>query len=78
MVKHAQTIRWEKPTNCLSAFGHYVGLTLKGLKEDSDGFRRRKNLEQFIIFKQSNTVNLFVFFLILKYYLSNRRDSDLK
>ena len=31
MVKHAQTIRWQKPTNCLSVFDHFVGLALKGL-----------------------------------------------
>ena len=29
MVKHAQTIRWQKPTNWLSVFDHFVGLTLK-------------------------------------------------
>ena len=32
MVKHTQTIRRQKPTNCLSVFGHFVGLALKGLK----------------------------------------------
>ena len=31
MVKHIQTIRWEKPTNCLSVFDHFVGLALKWL-----------------------------------------------
>ena len=31
MVKHAQTIRRQKPTNCLSLFDHFVGLALKGL-----------------------------------------------
>ena len=30
MVKHNQTIRLQKPTNCLSVFDHYVGLALKG------------------------------------------------
>ena len=62
MVKHTQTIRWQKPTNCLSVFDHFVGLALKGLKGDSGGFRRRKNLEQFTVFKQSNFVNIFGFF----------------
>ena len=61
----------EKPTNCLSVFDHLVGLMLKGLKGDSGGFRTRKNLEQFIVLKQSNFVNVFDFFLILKYYPSN-------
>ena len=32
MVKHNQTIRWQKPTNCLSVFDHFLGLALKGLK----------------------------------------------
>ena len=31
MVKHIQTIRRQQPTNCLSMFGHFVGLSLKGL-----------------------------------------------
>ena len=33
MVKHTQTICWQKPTNCLSVFDHFVGLMLKGLKD---------------------------------------------
>ena len=32
MTKHMQTIRRLLPTICLSAFDHYVGLVLKGLK----------------------------------------------
>ena len=32
MVKHTQTI--QKPTNCLSAFDHIVGLALKGLRKN--------------------------------------------
>ena len=31
MVKHIQTIRRLKPTNCLSEFDHFVGLALNGL-----------------------------------------------
>ena len=31
MVKQTQTIRRQKPTNGLSVFDHFVGLTLKGL-----------------------------------------------
>ena len=31
MVKHTQTIRRQKPTNCLSVFDHFVGLALKVL-----------------------------------------------
>ena len=33
MVKHNQTIRRQKPMNCLSVFDHFVGLPLKGLME---------------------------------------------
>ena len=33
MVKHAQTIRRQQPTNCLSVFDHFVGLVLIGLIE---------------------------------------------
>ena len=33
IVKHTQTIRRQKPTNCLSVFGHFVRLTLKGLSK---------------------------------------------
>ena len=32
MVKHTRTVRRLLPTNCLSVFGHFVGLVLKGLK----------------------------------------------
>ena len=31
LQKHTQTIRRQKPTNCLSVFDHFVGLALKGL-----------------------------------------------
>ena len=31
MVKHTETIRRQKPTNCLSVFDHFVGLALKVL-----------------------------------------------
>ena len=31
MVKHTQTIPQLFPMNCLSVFGHFVGLVLKGL-----------------------------------------------
>ena len=38
MVKHSQTIRWQKATNFLSVFDHFVGFALKGLKGDSGGW----------------------------------------
>ena len=31
MVKHTPTIRRQQPTNCLSAFDHFVGLAVKEL-----------------------------------------------
>ena len=34
MVKHTKTIRRLLPKNCLRVFDHFVGLALKGLKED--------------------------------------------
>ena len=37
MVKHTQTIRPQKPTNCLSVFNHFMGLALKGLRLNLDG-----------------------------------------
>ena len=36
MVKQTQTIRRLLPTNCLSVFNHFVGLSLKGFKYASD------------------------------------------
>ena len=36
MVKYTQTIRRQKPTNCLSVFDHFVGLALKELKLSLD------------------------------------------
>ena len=32
IVKHTQIIRWKQPTNCLSVFNHFVGLSLKGIR----------------------------------------------
>ena len=34
MVKRTQTIRRQLQTNCLSVFDHFVGLALKGLREN--------------------------------------------
>ena len=31
MVKHTQTIRRQKPTNCLSVFDYFAELVFKGL-----------------------------------------------
>ena len=32
MVKYTQTIRRQRPMNCLSVIDHFVGLVLKGLR----------------------------------------------
>ena len=34
MVKHALTIRQQKPTNCLSMFDHFVGFVFKVLNSN--------------------------------------------
>ena len=36
MVKHTQTVRRQKPTNCLSVFDHFVRLAPKGLSSFVD------------------------------------------
>ena len=36
MVKDTERIRRQQPTNCLSMFDHFVGLTLKGLYWSDD------------------------------------------
>ena len=35
MVKHTQTICQKNPTNCMSVFDHFVGLALKGLRDEA-------------------------------------------
>ena len=34
MAKHTQTIRRQIALNCLSVFGHFVNLALKGLRNE--------------------------------------------
>ena len=59
MVKHTQTIRRQKPTNCLSVFDHFVGLTLKGLmviyRFAEEKKTELKYIHQFIILFQPKT-----------------------
>ena len=47
MVKHTQTIRRQKPTNCLSVFDRFVGLAFKGLKQNI--FHERLTLLEFTL-----------------------------
>ena len=42
MVKHTQTFRRQKLTNCLSAFEHFVGLALKELAFQKQSFKSYK------------------------------------
>ena len=52
MVKHTKTIHRQKPKNCLSVFDYFVGLTLKGLKNNyfdaniSTSLRERNTLKK--------------------------------
>ena len=49
MFKRTQAIRWQKSTNFLCVFDHFVGLALKGLKTENlcfpDVFRDLKEEE---------------------------------
>ena len=38
MIKHTQTIRRQQLMICLSAFDHFVGLVLKRLLSQSEGY----------------------------------------
>ena len=49
MVKHIQTIRRQKPTNCVSVFDNFVGLALKGL-----------TLQRYLIYFQGFSFCLFL------------------
>ena len=60
MVKHTQTIRRQKPTNCLSVFNHFVGLALKGLRYQFMGLimidiEQVKFMEKFWGFSRQST-----------------------
>ena len=66
MVKHTQTIRWLKPTNCLNVFDHFMGLALKGLlkkeKEKTMNGDQLQKLSQFCSllfkFKEKRSVHM--------------------
>ena len=44
MVKHTQTLRWQKPTSYLIEFDHFVGLALTGLIEKTKYVLETKSL----------------------------------
>ena len=62
MVKYTQTILWQKPTNCVSIFDHFLGLAFKGI-----------SLFTGICFKdfKLNEMNWFFFVIFVGMYLLN-------
>ena len=68
MVKHAQTIRFQKPTNCFSVFDHITGLALKGFKlnnKNTDSlkgkFNLRSSFSNLVMMKLSNPAGNYMF-----------------
>ena len=74
-LENLEASRWGSSQDCQGVFiaaisslnncfwlDHYGGAVFKG---ESFGFVRRKKLEQIIAFKESNFVNVYVFFLFL-------------
>ena len=59
MIKSTQAVRRQQPMNCLSVFGGFVGLALKGLK------RRLK----YITFFLKKVVSFHTLFYNSKYFL---------
>ena len=57
MVRHTQTTRRQKPTNCLSVFDHFMGLALKELKH-SNLYKVKKNLKKE---RQKEKINIVVY-----------------
>ena len=53
MVKHTKTIHRQKPKNCLSVFDSFVGLTLKGLKNNYVDANISKSLRERITLKKN-------------------------
>ena len=54
MVKHTQTIRRRKPTNCLSVFDHITGLMIRG---STGRIWRNQKLEYGQSFKSFSLIN---------------------
>ena len=69
MVKHIQTIRRQKPPNCLSVFDHFVKLALKGL---SLSFRAVGTLELIYAIKCNKSMQFWTlrFYVLLWYNIS--------
>ena len=70
MVKHTQTIRRQKLTNCLSVFDHFVGLALKGLKMQifynwkisCQKLKQKKRRSSRELIKSTHAQKIFLFF----------------
>ena len=54
MVKHTQTIRRQKSTNCFSMFDHFVGLALKGLNHEIILFGENNNKPKVLLGKMGS------------------------
>ena len=65
MAKHSQTIQIQSnwPTNCLSVFGHFVGLVLKGLRIDLDFGSRSEPLPSNMVVGNEASSNLKTFLI---------------
>ena len=51
MVKHTQTIRRQFADDCLSVFDHFIGLALKGLRQNPDCLYTFKSFRKDILNK---------------------------
>ena len=60
MVKHTQTIRLQQSTNCLSVFGHFVGLGLKELTWRK--FGEELKIYIYVVILQLEDIQWFSFF----------------
>ena len=61
MVKQTQTIRPQKPTNCLSVFNHFVGLAVKGLnpyKSPGGNYIPENHNTNMVTTKRNKTIGL--------------------
>ena len=80
MLKHTETIRRQKPTNCLIVFGRFIGLTLKGLKLWIKDFRSKfiRLFRVFCLFLNTFKMLLFIrdFVLVDKIDMLKKNNSS--
>ena len=70
MVKHTETIRQQKLTNCLRVFDHLLGLARKGLGKTQKGFHRLVKMKSFFFFIAENQLFQISFFLDITHIFS--------